>query len=76
MCVRMYTENRGNSHLQGISNKRVIIRAIALPAVRGSQRELQHRLNAGKAPHAATDEVRQVIGVLDAVLLLVGDQEL
>lgn len=46
-----------------------------LPAVGSPERELQHRLNPGKAPHAATDEVRQVVGVLDVVLLLIGDQE-
>ena len=76
MCVRMYTEKRGNSHLQGILNKRVIIRIISLPAICRSERELEYRLNAGKSPYAATDEVRQVVGVLDAVLLLIGDQEL
>ncbi len=48
---------------------------ISLPAVRGFQGEFDHRFNSGKAPHAATDDVRQIIGVLDAILLLIGDQK-
>ena len=46
-----------------------------MPAVCCSERELEYRLNAGKAPHAASDEVRQGVGVLDVVLLLIGNQE-
>ena len=58
-----------------ISDKGIIIRVVPLPAVCCSERELEYRLNAGKAPHATADKVRQVVGVLDVVLLLVGDQE-
>lgn len=37
---------------------------------------MQHRFNPDEAPDAAADDVGQVVGMLDAVLLLVGDQEL
>ena len=55
--------------------ERVVFRSNSLPAVCGSQWQLEHRLNPNKAPHAASDDVRQVIGVLSAILLLIGDQE-
>lgn len=53
----------------------VVLRNIPLPAVRGSQWQLEYWLNSIKAPHTATDDVRQDIGVLNAILLLIGNQE-